>query len=493
MKRKIEQDLIVAKRILQPNFNFYQQLINNLMFTINDCTVAQSAMLDQCRYYFSLYNTHLNYINKFAKTYQATQAAHWYTKDCFIHRIINKVLRAGNIEQSSLLRFYVADLSNQLYQLKCQQQKDVIKTEQITILYRGLRQSEEHLQILQSLVGEIILTKDFMSTSRDKRIALFYAAVAHPQSLQSQPLLIEISVDMSAPDIIAADIAHLSKFFDEQEVLFDIGAQFRVKSLEYDSSNLIWHCQLEAVSSTSQVISLFQHISSDQCYADLSTYSKDEAKLERIMRRERRDKFLRIDTNPEYDSLWSNSPSISWIANSSSDRARILQQKALMNWQRTSNLNEFHSECKNSWELFKQGISGISNDNHDTACFLNNFGHTCQQLHDTNYAIDLLKQAFEMRDRLRTSEHFRAQSLRNLGLAYTDQGNYENALTFLNQALIIGLQARPSSQWSTSMTLRNFVYVYHSQGGYQRAIEYSFKAIETFKKCASLCIQHWQA
>ncbi len=465
------------------------------MFTISDCSVAQSAMLDRCRSYFSLYNSHLNYINKFARTYHARQAAHWYTKDCFIHRMINKVLRAGNIEQSSLLRFYVADLSNQLYQLKCQQEKDMIKTEENTILYRGLRQSEEHLKILESLVGQVILTKDFMSTSRDKRIALCYAAVSHPQSLQSQALLIEISVDMTAPGIIAADIAHLSKFTDEQEVLFDIGAQFRVKSLyydslNYDSSNLIWHCKLEAVSSKSKIISLFQHISSDKSSVDLSTYSKEEAKLERIMRRERREKFRRIDNNSENDSLWSNSPSISWIASSSTDRARILQQKALMNWQRSSNLHEFHSECKNSWELFKQGTSGIPSDNHDTACFLNNFGHTCQQVHDTNYAIDLLKRAFEMRDRLKTSEHFRAQSLRNLGLAYTDQGNYENALTLLNQALTIGLQARPSSQWSTSMTLRNFVYVYHTQGDYQRAIEYSFKAIETFQKCANLCIQY---
>jgi tetratricopeptide (TPR) repeat protein len=95
-----------------------------------------------------------------------------------------------------------------------------------------------------------------------------------------------------------------------------------------------------------------------------------------------------------------------------------------------------------------------------------------------------------MRDRLETSEHFRAQSLRNLSLAYTDQGNYENALTLLNQALIIGLQARTTLQWSTSMTLRNFVYVYHTRGDYQRAIEYSFKAIETFQKCANLCIQY---
>jgi Tfp pilus assembly protein PilF len=486
---ELQQDLIIAKRLLRPNFLYYLELIETVKLTITDCTAAQSAMLDQCRQYFSLYKTHCATINKFAKLYHSTHAARWYTKDSFIHRIVNKVLRTGNIEYCSLLRFYITDLSEQLYQLKCQQQQNVVATEKNTVLYRGLRQSENHLEILKNLVGQVILTKGFMSTSRDKDMALCYAGASNPQSLQSQPLLLEIHVDMTTPNIIAADIAHLSNFPTEQEILFDFGAQFRVESLEYDSLNLIWHCRLVAISDESQDIQLCQQFSPDESSIDLSTYSKEEAKLERIMRRERRRNFsLRYNT-PESDLLWCNSPSIPWIAVSSSDQARILQQKALIHWHRNADLHQFRSECKRAWELLKQGVNDASIETNDTACFLNNFGYTCQQLKDTEYAIELLKQSFEIRDRLGASEHFRAQSLRNLGLAYTDQGDYESALASFNQALIISQQIRPSTQWSTSMTLRNVGYFYHARGDYSQAAEYLSRALETFRQCANLCIE----
>jgi len=268
---------------------------------------------------------------------------------------------------------------------------------------------------------------------------------------------------MTAPDIIAADIAHLSNFPEEQEVLFDIGGQFRVESLIYDSLNLIWRCRLVAISSKSPVIQLSQHISSDESCVDIGTYNEEDAKLERIMRRERREKFNLINNNHEINSLWHKVPSVSWIANNSSDRARILQQKALIHWQRNSNLHQFPSEC---------------------------IEYTCQQLNDTEYAIDLLKKSFQIRDQLGTSEHFGAQTLRNLGLAYTDLGDYDNALASLNQTLVIGLQPRPTTQWSTSVTFRNFGYWYHVRGDYIQATKYLSNALETFRQCAILCTEY---
>jgi hypothetical protein len=59
----------------------------------------------------------------------------------------------------------------------------------------------------------------------------------------------------------------------------------------------------------------------------------------------------------------------------------------------------------------------------------------------------------------------------------------------LKHALAISQQAQSGFEWSTSVTLRNFMYVYHSQGDHQRALEYSFKAIEAFNKCAKNHIQ----
>ena len=485
---QVQQDLILHTRILKPTFLCYEQLIENVMFTISDRTVAHFAMIElSCKYFSQNTNNRLA-IEKFARTYQSTQAAYWYTKDSFIHRITNKVLRTGNIEHGTLLRSYITHLSEQLYKLKYQQQKDTRVTGTHTILYRGLRQSNAHLEILRNLVGHVILTKSFMSTSRDRQIALFYAATSHPQSLQSQPLLIEIHVDMVIPDIIAADVTHVSNFPNEREVLFDIGSQFQVESLTYDSTNLIWHCQLRAMSNESSIIQLSRHMSPGERCVDLSAYSEEDAKLVRIMHQERQEKFSFINNDQENDSLWRNSPSVSWIAIDVADRARILQQKALNHWHRHSDLHHFRSECEHTLDLFKQETDETLIENNDIACVLNNLGHTSQRLGETELGISLLKKAFKIRDRLGASEHFRAQCLRNLGLAYTDQGDYTNAFASLSQALILGQQAPLTAQWSTSLTLRNFGYFYHMGGDYRHAMECFSKALQTFEKCVNFLL-----
>ncbi|CAF0865520.1 unnamed protein product [Adineta steineri] len=456
-------------------------------------------MVDHCRQYFSYYKTDFTYIKKFAKTYTPAQAVYWYTKDCFIHRSINAVLRTGNIEECYLLRFYISGLSRQLYQLKCQQQRDILISNTPTILYRGLRQSEADLKILQSLVGHVILTKGFMSTSHYKNIALCYAGASDPQSLQSQALLLEIYVNMRDPDIIAADIAHLSNFPEELEVLFDFGCHFRIESMTYDLSDSIWHCRLVAISNKSQMVQLFPHISFNESCMNSSKYYQVEEKLERIMHRERLQKFKSKCNHEEINLLRSKLPSIPWIANNSSDRARILQQKVLLQWQLIGSIPRQQSEsmrrqlsdsmqrlrfdCEQTWKLFQQDINDTFIESNDAACFLNNLGYISLLLNDTECAIELLKKAMKIRDRFQTSEHFRAQSLRNLGLAYIDQGDYDNALAVLSQALILGQQSRPTAQWGTSMTLRNFSYFYHMRRDYIKSIECLLKSLETFREC----------
>ena len=481
-----KSDLIIQKRIFRPNFFISEQFTQNIRLIINDRTVARCGMLEQIRRYFSLYQTHLTTINIFAGTYESKHAVHWYTKDSFLHRVTNKVLRTGNLEFYGLLRFYIADLSEQLYHLKCHQQRNVTQTKENTILYRGLRQSEAHLKILRSFIGQIIMTRNFMSTTKDKSTALFYAAPSHPQSSESQSLFIEISVDMTAPDIIAADIAHLSEFPDEKEVLFDIGVKFRVKSLEYDKLHSMWHCQLVAVSSESQIIPLAQHVSSHDNYMDLNSYSEDEADLERIMSRDRRRRFFPAPDNKEDELLWSKSASVPWIAITSRERARIALQRTSINWHLSLDMVRFHSECKQAWELFKSEPGNTLIDSHDTASFLNNLGFTYLGLKMTDDAIKLLKRASKIRNRIGASAHFRAQSLRNLAVAYTDKGEYDHALSSLNQALLIGQQSMATSQWSTSMTHSNFAYFYHAKGDHRQAIEYYFRALETFEQCLNL-------
>ncbi|CAF4123771.1 unnamed protein product, partial [Rotaria sordida] len=218
-----KSNLSTELQLLQPNAFYYKELLQTVLSITHEIGIAKPTMLDFCLQLYANDNNKLANIRNFAENYRTEDSIRWYTKESFVYRCINETLRSGDLDQCYSIRFYVADLSVQLYTLKNQQQQ-LIKNAEMTILYRGFRQSDDELNILRSLIGRTVAIKSFMSTSRDKDIALTYASPSDGQEENSRPILLEIYVDLSSPTIIAADIAHLSDFDAECEVLFDIGS-----------------------------------------------------------------------------------------------------------------------------------------------------------------------------------------------------------------------------------------------------------------------------
>jgi hypothetical protein len=228
-------------RLLQPTELDYKQLEYQVISLITDEKIAMYTMLDRWYQYYQDDPRALVIIRRFAKQYRSADAVRWYTKDSFIYRFVNEMLRSGAIEMSHSVRFYIADLSAQLAELKCKQ-RELMKG--VKVLYRGFRQSTQELEALETLVGSAIVTKTFMSTSWDIEVAVFFAGINQLQSDESQPLLLELTVGFDSVSVIAADISSLSNFPEEREVLFDIGTKFRVEMVTFDSLHNIWVCQL---------------------------------------------------------------------------------------------------------------------------------------------------------------------------------------------------------------------------------------------------------
>jgi tetratricopeptide (TPR) repeat protein len=92
-------------------------------------------------------------------------------------------------------------------------------------LYRGLKLTIDELQKLEENIGNLISTNGFLSTSRNRQVALFFAT----------NVLFEIETNIGLQGKMWYDIAQRSKVPDEEEVIFDIGATFRIESISYDS------------------------------------------------------------------------------------------------------------------------------------------------------------------------------------------------------------------------------------------------------------------
>jgi hypothetical protein len=245
------QALTVHDRLLQPRKVNVEILAEVALSTIKDNTVARRAMIEWCRQFFANNNAYRVVIHEFAQSYEPSSAAYWYIRNTFVFRIVNETLRTGKIEEFYLLRSFIADLSALIIELKRQQRRHIVQAE-VTLLYRGLRQSENDLQILRNLVGHIVASTTFMSTSRDKQTALTFACPStDPQSSETQALLLEIHADLNSPMVLAADVSHLSQFPLEQEIIFDINNTFRIETLIYEPSKNVWHCRFVTITDRS--------------------------------------------------------------------------------------------------------------------------------------------------------------------------------------------------------------------------------------------------
>jgi tetratricopeptide (TPR) repeat protein len=64
-----------------------------------------------------------------------------------------------------------------------------------------------------------------------------------------QHVLFEIEIDFTrSPELIVADVSHLSTFADEHEMLFDLGTPLYINSKRYDEEDRVWRIQMTSTS-----------------------------------------------------------------------------------------------------------------------------------------------------------------------------------------------------------------------------------------------------
>jgi hypothetical protein len=336
----------------------------------------------------------------------------------------------------------------------------------VKTVYRGLRQSTQELEALKKLVGSVIVTKTFTSTSWGRNIALFFAGIDQPQSAESQSLLLELVIDFSSPSIIAADISHLSSFAEEREVLFDIATEFRVEMLTYDSLNCICICRLFAPTK----LLPFTESSTDS-FTEMNTFANQE------MRYERRRKFDSITTRPKQNELWSTRRTLPWVVSSPTDLVRIWQEMGIRSWQQ----GDFH-KLKFYIDRVALFYEQKSVDQHDLARFFAFRGLYHYKIGEYAQAIDLAERSIAISLQLATSYPLiLARYYRILGMAYSAVNRTKDALDCHNQALIHDENVRSTSKWSTVLTLREIALIHRSQGDTARAAEYFMKAWTIFR------------
>ena len=210
----------------------WSQLLFDVLIQLPQTETAKSDMIEQCSAYYESNESQLAKINEFQNTYERGKAIEWFTMDSFIYRLINRAIRTEDMQVIYLFRFFIIDLC---WELEAER-KAMIATERDTFtVYRGQQIPAREFQTMQNNVGQLISTNGFFSTSKDMNTALaFILGATNSHILTTVMFAITVPAG-NLKSVIFADIARLSRMPSEQEVLFSLGAVFRIDKVEGDS------------------------------------------------------------------------------------------------------------------------------------------------------------------------------------------------------------------------------------------------------------------
>jgi hypothetical protein len=243
-----------------------------LIYLPLDRKQAKQDMIKQCRMYYHGNEAEQRKIDEFAQRNCTENVIHWYTRDSFVYRLINKALRTLNIDVIFQFRFFIIELYRQLKSYHTNYIKSLLLTPtsatKIRTVYRGQFISTGELEKLKNNVGDIISANSFLSTTEDEMVAKAFIADAPI----SESALFEINISDSYYDQIGYSLSYtrpffkaesLSQFSDEKEIIFSMGTIFRIISIEEDS---ILRIRLELDEHNNSITQHYRHIRKKQRY-----------------------------------------------------------------------------------------------------------------------------------------------------------------------------------------------------------------------------------
>src|SRR5271163_429438 len=178
------------------------------------------------------------------KDYRDHQPIWWYTYPCFLYSMLNRALRTMEADLIVNMGFFVRDLHNHIVRLHSEQYGEQNHSN-LFVVYRGQGLSQTDFNHMKTKQGGLISFNSFLSTSLDRDVSLAFA-----ESITGNPdligVLFEINIVPSISSTSFANVKNVSRFQEEEEILFSMHSVFRigqVKQIE-ENNNRLWQVEL---------------------------------------------------------------------------------------------------------------------------------------------------------------------------------------------------------------------------------------------------------
>ncbi|CAF2589733.1 unnamed protein product [Rotaria sp. Silwood2] len=202
---------------------------------------CKEKFVEECNILYEHNPSVLQAIKEFNDTYVPEDAIRWYTRDGFLYKVLNRVLREQNQHGIQLLHFFIYDLDRQLKSELKTTKQDWMKADTVH-LYRGQLMSLTELEQLKKNKGEVLFINSFLSTTVDFAVAnMFSGAGVFSLDDPIQAVIFHIEWADFSPKQGVADIRRLSFNGDEGEILLSPTHTVNLIDCVYDEKERVWN------------------------------------------------------------------------------------------------------------------------------------------------------------------------------------------------------------------------------------------------------------
>lgn len=453
------QDPEIDLNRLDPSF-MYTQLFKKLALEMKYEENEREVLIKRYQMLYTNDDDKRAIVDEFNRDYQAKDAIHWYTRETFLYKILNRALRLLECDIIVEVLFFINDLHRQLEEVH-RKQLDRYEGKPFT-LYRGQRFDQEDFNKLKKSFGGLLSFNSFLSTTTDKKVPLRFAEDPEKDDGKVGVIFV-ITIDPEIPGAIFADIKEYSEF-NESEVLFSMHTVFRIGKIQPRVDNQrIYQVELTLTGEDdADLRSLMDKI--DQ---ELTGETGHERLGDLLVHLERLDKAEEL-----YNKLLEKNPS---------DRQRASYYHYMgMIKDKQRRYDESIKYYTDAIEL-KETI--LPATDRLLAVSYNNLGMVHSKKGDHDEALKWYQKDLDICEKtLPANHHDLATCYNNMGEVYENKGDYAKALSYYEKDLAICKEVLPSNHPDIATSYNNIGSLYVKQNEFSKALEYYEKALSIRKK-----------
>ena len=441
----------------------YTQIFKEILLTIQFEKEHFTEFIEHCREKLIGNVDELKNVELLAKRYQKKTPVWWYSYECFMYPMLNRALRTMDVVTIIKMGFFIRDLHRQIDELHSKQFKCQQSTSKSFIVYRGQGMSNTDFEKMSKTKGGLMSFNNFLSTTKDRNIALEFAgrALADPDALG---ILFTMTIDPSKSTTPFALIADVSSLPAEHEILFSTHTVFRISDIKPMCEN---HRLYQ--------VDLILTCNDDKDLSALTDRMREETKgpsgwyrLGELLRKV-----------GQFDLAQVVFISILNRGTDDNEKAAVFNQ--------LGRIKNIQGEPKEAIAMYEKSLALYGkifpSNSHHLAWPYNNIGLVYQSLRDYPKALSFYLKALEIRQHSLSSRHPDiASSYNNIGVLYAHMHEYNKALINFQKAHEIKEKTLPANHPELAYSYDNIGSVYSSMHEYVKALPYHEKAFNIFNR-----------